>query len=241
MEKVAQVFYNENYAEEEKEEKEKSKKKKEKNILIFSQKIMKDIEEGDIYTVVTSEAAMKQIQKMNNKINKKLTNSSKENNEKNMIKNKNNIENNVNPIKIDEISIYDNNYKHLKTSHIIIHLKQCNHQKITLLNPKEKNLQCENCSEKDIFKLCFKGEEYLCDNCVEEENKEEEYDRIYDEPEKRINPTILMVPNAPPVSNRNDSYSESLIRRINNKILRLKNLGIEPANITYQKIGRAHV
>ena len=111
MEKVAQVFYNENYAEEEKEEKEKSKKKKEKNILIFSQKIMKDIEDGDIYTVVTSEAAMKQIQKMNNKINKKLTNSSKENNEKNMIKNKNNIENNVNPIKIDEISLYDNNYK----------------------------------------------------------------------------------------------------------------------------------
>ena len=90
------------------------------------------------------------------------------------------------------------------------------------LNPEEKNLQCENCSEKDIFKLYFKGEEYLCDNCVEEENKEEEYDRIYDELEKRINPKILMVPNAPPVSNRNDSYSESLIRRINNKILRLK-------------------
>ena len=133
-----------------------------------------------------------------------------------------------------DCGFYFCNYKHLKTSHIIIHLKQCNHQKITLLNPEEKNLQCENCSEKDIFKLCFKGEEYLCDNCVEEENKEEEFDRIYDELEKQINPTILMVPNAPPVSNRNDSYSESLIRRINNKILRLKNLDIEPANITYQ-------
>ena len=101
MEKVAQVFYNENYAEEEKDEKEKSRKK-EKNIVIFNKKIKKD---GDIYTVVTSEAAMKQIQKMNNKVNKKIMDNPNSNNEKNV------IENNINPIKIDEISIYDNNYK----------------------------------------------------------------------------------------------------------------------------------
>ena len=43
-----------------------------------------------------------------------------------------------------------------------------------------------------------------------------------------------MVPNASPLVNRNDSYSESLIKRINNKILVLKNLDIVPANITYQ-------
>ena len=104
MEKVAQVFYNENYAEEEKDEKEKSRKK-EKNIVIFNKKIKKQIEDGDIYTVVTSEAAMKQIQKMNNKVNKKIMDNPNSNNEKNV------IENNINPIKIDEISIYDNNYK----------------------------------------------------------------------------------------------------------------------------------
>ena len=112
MEKVAQIFYNENYAEEEKkDEEEKSKKKKEKNIIIFSKKIMKEIEDGDVYTVVTSELAMKQIQKMNNKVSKKLTNSPKVNHENNVIKNINNIENNINPIQIDEISISDNNYK----------------------------------------------------------------------------------------------------------------------------------
>ena len=104
MEKVAQVFYNENYAEEDKDDKEKSKKK-EKNIVIFNKKIKKEIEDGDIYTVVTSEAAMKQIQKMNNKVNKKIMDNPNSNNEKNV------IENNINPIKIDEISIYDNNYK----------------------------------------------------------------------------------------------------------------------------------
>ena len=104
MEKVAQVFYNENYAEEEKDDKEKSKKK-EKNIVIFNKKIKKEIEDGDIYTVVTSEAAMKQIQKMNNKVNKKIMDNPNSNNEMNV------IENNINPIKIDEISIYDNNYK----------------------------------------------------------------------------------------------------------------------------------
>ena len=104
MEKVAQVFYNENYAEEEKDDKEKSKKK-EKNIVIFNKKIKQEIEDGDIYTVVTSEAAMKQIQKMNNKVNKKIMDNPNSNNEMNV------VENNINPIKIDEISIYDNNYK----------------------------------------------------------------------------------------------------------------------------------
>ena len=133
-----------------------------------------------------------------------------------------------------ECGYYFCNNKHIKTSHIIIHLKQCNHQKIALLHPEEKVLQCQKCSEKDIFKLCFKDEEFLCDNCVEEENKEEEYDRIYDELEKQINPKILMIPNTPPIANRNDSYSESLIRRLNNKILKLDVLDIEPANITYQ-------
>ena len=61
-----------NYADEEKDENEESKKKKEKNIIIFSKKIMKEIEDVNIYTVVSSEAAMRQIQKMNSKVNKKI-------------------------------------------------------------------------------------------------------------------------------------------------------------------------
>ena len=59
MEKVAQVFYNENYAEEDNTPKEKSKKNREKKIIIFSKKIKKEIEDADIYTVVNSESAKK--------------------------------------------------------------------------------------------------------------------------------------------------------------------------------------
>ena len=128
MEKVAQVFYNENYADEDKEEEEKNKKKKDKEsnkyIQIFSKKITQDIENCDVFTVVTSEAAMKQIQKINNKINekflKKIKSNEKENcNNKNniIILENNNIENkeykcnNMSPVQIDQITIVDNNYK----------------------------------------------------------------------------------------------------------------------------------
>ena len=128
MEKVAQVFYNENYADEDKEEEDKNKKKKEKEnnkyIQIFSKKIAQDIENCDVFTVVTSEAAMKQIQKINNKINKKIFQKIKNNNEK---ENKNNIipdnnylkNNNINKdikekkmpsIQIEQLTIIDNDY-----------------------------------------------------------------------------------------------------------------------------------
>ena len=151
MEKVAQVFYNENYAEEEKDDKEKSKKK-EKNIVIFNKKIKKEIEDGDIYTVVTSEAAMKQIQKMNNKVNKKIMDNPNSNNEKNV------IENNINPIKIDEISIYDNNYKitpikgidgniEINTNEIISNLKN---KDIILQTTNSINLLIEELQSKEI-------------------------------------------------------------------------------------------
>ena len=112
MEKVAQVFYNENYADEEKDENEESKKKKEKNIVIFSKKIMKEIEDVNIYTVVSSEAAMRQIQKMNSKVNKKIPIES-ENKIKNTnpSKNKIELENNLTPIEIDELFVNNNNYK----------------------------------------------------------------------------------------------------------------------------------
>ena len=157
MEKVAQVFYNENYADEDKEEEEKNKKKKEKGnnkyIQIFSKKITQDIENCDVFTVVTSEAAMKQIQKINNKINKRIfqkikNNENNENNNKiqninninNIIQNINsNLENNKNKIpiakEIEQLTIIDNDYKitpinsnehriEIKTNKIISELKK---------------------------------------------------------------------------------------------------------------------
>ena len=44
---------------------------------------------------------------------------------------------------------------HRKASHIIIHLKQCEHKKVSL-NPFDDELACENCRKKDIFELYFK-------------------------------------------------------------------------------------
>ena len=91
----------------------KIKKKKGKNIVIFSKKILKEIDDVDVYTVVTSEAAMKQIQKMNSLINKNNQKNSRNNNklkifDSNTVKIQNN---NINQIKIEELSIYDNSYK----------------------------------------------------------------------------------------------------------------------------------
>ena len=113
MEKVAQIFYNENYADEKEEEEEEKPKKNEKNIIIFSKKILKEIDDVDVYTVVTSEAAMKQIQKMNSLVNKNNQQNSRNNNDlkifdSNTMKNQNN---NMEQIKIEELSIYDNSYR----------------------------------------------------------------------------------------------------------------------------------
>ena len=113
MEKVAQIFYNENYADEKEEEEDENPKKKEKNIVIFSKKILKEIDDVDVNTVVTSEAAMKQIQKMNSLVNKNNQKNSSNNKElkifdSNTVKIQNN---NINQIKIEELSIYDNSYK----------------------------------------------------------------------------------------------------------------------------------
>ena len=171
MEKVAQVFYNENYAEEEKEEKEKSKKK-EKNIIIFNKKITKEIEEGDVYTAVSSEAAMRQIQKMNSLINKKLPVNPKNNEEnkkqeKNIIKSKNNLENNIPKIEIEEIAVYDNNYEitpisgedgniEINTNDIISELKN---QDILPQTTNSINLLIEEMQSKETKKESKKNNE----------------------------------------------------------------------------------
>ena len=101
---------------------------------------MQEIEDGDTFTVVTSEAAMIQIQKMNTKINNNKSNKNSKDNEdmkkrdNDEIKYKINLENNVSPIQIEQITIFDNNYKitpinvqdkkiEINTSEIISELK----------------------------------------------------------------------------------------------------------------------
>jgi len=140
MEKVAQIFYNENYADDKEGKEETPKKKREKNILIFSKKILKEIDNVDIYTVVTSEAAMKQIQKLNSLVNKNNQENFKNNNKiKNIDVNINNNkiknESNSEKIKINELSIYDNNYK-------ITPIKSPNWQ-------KEKRINSSNSFDED--------------------------------------------------------------------------------------------
>ena len=145
MEKVAQVFYNENYAEEDKEEEEKNKKKKEKTsnkeIQIFSKKITQDIENCDVFTVVTSEAAMKQIQKINNKINKKIFQKIKDNENYNKNQNinnfQNNKENNSTPKEIEQLTIVDNNYKITPINSNEYRKERKPNKKISELNKKE--------------------------------------------------------------------------------------------------------
>ena len=129
-----------------------------------------------------------------------------------------------------ECGYYFCNNIHRKTSHIILHLKQCKHKKVAL-DPFNNELACEKCRAKDIFELSFKSNQYLCETCIAE-NDEKDFKKIVEE--KKINNEILMCPDVPPVANRFDSYSESFISRINNKILKLKEHNIEEVvNIKY--------
>ena len=129
-----------------------------------------------------------------------------------------------------ECGYYFCNNIHRKTSHIILHLKQCKHKKVSL-PPFTNELACEKCRGKNIFELCFKSNQILCEVCIEE-NDEEGFKKIVEE--KKISNEILVCPDVPPVANRCDSYSESFISRINNKILKMKELGIDDVvNINY--------
>ena len=123
MEKVAQIFYNENYGDdEEKDENEKNQKKeKDKSIEIFTKKIIKEIEKCDACTFVNSETAMNQIQLINKKIIK--------NNEIKKIENINNLNNN------NSSTIVDNNYKITP-----IYLKDEQKNKIISQNKKSNDL-----------------------------------------------------------------------------------------------------
>ena len=104
MEKVAQIFYNENYADED-ENKEKSKSVK-KMPKIFSKDVLTDIENGESYTYVNSEDAMEQIYLINKKLKKNENLAKKEEKKEKNEK----IENNPHPIIIEESTIIESNY-----------------------------------------------------------------------------------------------------------------------------------
>ena len=133
-----------------------------------------------------------------------------------------------------ECNKYFCNNLHRNTSHIIIHLNKCKHKKISL-EPFDVELKCLNCpQQKDIFHLYYeKGnkDNILCEQCIE--NDKDNYIKIVEE--KQINNEILLSPDLPPLFNMIDSYSESLITRMNNKINLLKNLFLPTVCLNYTK------
>ena len=105
---------------------------------------------------------------------------------------------------------------HRNSSHIVIHLKQCNHNKICL-SPFQSEIRCNKCKETNILELKFSKSKgklfFLCNSCSEGKNN---YRKIVEN--KKINEEILFSPEVPPLANREDSFSESIIAKINNKI-----------------------
>ena len=133
-----------------------------------------------------------------------------------------------------ECNKYFCNNLHRNTSHIIIHLNKCKHKKISLY-PFELELKCANCPQKkDIFNLYYeKGNKnnILCEECIEDDK--DNYIKIVEE--KQIDNEILLSPDLPPLFNMIDSYTESLITRMNNKINLLKNLFLPTVSLNYTK------
>ena len=118
-----------------------------------------------------------------------------------------------------ECDYYFCNNIHRKTSHAVLHLKQCKHKRISL-SPFDSEIMCKSCRCKDIFKLYFKEGKILCEECLGEKNiSNNNYLKIIEN--KKIIEEILISPEIPPLANRIDSYSESLITKINNKIILL--------------------
>jgi hypothetical protein len=114
---------------------------------------------------------------------------------------------------------------HRKTSHIVLHLNRCHHERICLA-PFEQELRCDECIEKNVFELKFwnskKKLSILCNKCVEIVVKKDCYKNIIGD--KKINEEFLPSPNVPPL--RDDSIVESTISLINNKINNLKDMTI---------------
>ena len=173
MEKVAQVFYNENYAEEDNTPKEKSKKNREKKIIIFSKKIKKEIEDADIYTVVNSESAKKQIPKLNILLIKKLPIKTKIIDQIKIIKKEKANENDINHIKIDEISVEQNNKEITAIKKSSENVEINTNEIVQELNNKDLNPPTSNSINILIEQLKSKGIKNDSNNNQEENLKKE--------------------------------------------------------------------
>ena len=126
---------------------------------------------------------------------------------------------------------------HRKNSHIVLHLRQCKHEKISLY-PFESEVKCNICKEKNIFDLKFlcskKKLSILCANCAEDKNG---FRNIIEN--KIINEEILNnqkdeekeLP-APP-SLREDFHLESIIALMNNKLKLLMDINLPAVNLNY--------
>ena len=130
MEKVAQIFYNENYADEEKKEESKETKKMPK---IFNKEVLNDIENCESFTYVNSEAAMEQIQLINKKLRIKENNINevKESNKKG--------ENIIFPIEIEQSSIIEDNPRITPSSKNEEFHKKLNNKKKIVFNMENSN------------------------------------------------------------------------------------------------------
>ena len=130
---------------------------------------------------------------------------------------------------------------HRKTSHVVLHLTQCKHEKISLF-PFESELKCHLCKDKNIFNLKFlyakRKLSILCENCAEKKNG---YRKIIEN--KIINEEILINQDedeeekdlpAPPL--REDHYLESIISLMNNKLKSIMDFSLPAVNLKYSSI-----
>ena len=119
-----------------------------------------------------------------------------------------------------DCGFYFCNNIHRKTSHIILHLNQCKHERICL-SPFEQEIKCDNCTEKNIFNLKFwKSKQklsILCEKCA---GNKDFYRKIIDN--KKINEEILPIPEEELPLRLDNDMMESTIQLLNNKINRLK-------------------
>ena len=109
-----------------------------------------------------------------------------------------------------ECNYYFCNDTHNKYSDIILHLKKCGHEKISI---NDSELKCLNCNSKNIFDLYYNINEknqIFCEKCIE---SMEEYTKIVD---GRIDEEILSGDDE--IGNINNSNFDENVEIINNKI-----------------------
>ena len=131
-----------------------------------------------------------------------------------------------------ECDYYFCNNIHRRSSHIIVHLNHCKHKRISI-TPFETELKCAECDNKNVHSLYYNKNDknkILCNECIDEDDI---YVKIIEN--KRIDPEIVIYPDIPPLANRGDSYSESLMQKIDNKIKVLKNYFDPIVSIKYTK------